>query len=424
MFIDYAKIYIKGGDGGDGMVAYRREKFVPLGGPAGGDGGHGGSVILVGEQSLSTLADFKYKRHYKAERGRNGENKSMTGASGSDLILKVPLGTVVRDAEGNILTDIFEQGQRFLAAKGGRGGRGNCRFANSNNKGPAYAEKGEPGEELYIVLELKLMADVGLIGLPNAGKSTLLARTTAARPKIANYPFTTLEPGLGVVRLDEENSFVMADLPGLIEGAASGVGLGHRFLRHAERNRVLVHVLDMSELAARPPLESFQLINDELALYKEDFLKRPMVIAANKQDMPGAAENLAELREALGEKYEIFPISALTGEGVQPLLWRVKQLVDETPPLPIQQPVAEQVRRTVVREEAPFVISRDADGIWQVGGRRVEKLVSMTDLENDDAVLRMQRIFVQMGLEDALLEAGVQPGDTVNIAGNEFDYVE
>lgn len=423
MFVDYAKIFIKAGDGGNGMVAYRREKYVPLGGPAGGDGGNGGSVILEGSSALSTLADFKYRRHYKGERGRNGEAKNMHGAAGEDLLLKVPLGTVVRNEQGDILADISEEGQRFMVAKGGRGGRGNCRFSSGLNKAPAYAENGEPGEEINIVLELKLMADVGLIGLPNAGKSTLLSKATAARPKIAAYPFTTLEPGLGVVRLDEETSFVMADLPGLIEGAASGVGLGHRFLRHAERNRVLVHVLDMSELAERSPQESFELINEELSLYKEDFLQRPMVIAANKQDMPGAVENLAELRKQVGSKYEIFPISALTGEGVEPLLWRVKQLVDETPQLPIQQPV-EEVRHTVVRAEEPFEIVRDEFGVWQVGGKRVEKLVMMTDLANDDAVLRMQRIFIKMGLEEALLEAGVQPGDSVNIAGNEFEYVE
>ena len=423
MFVDYAKIYIKAGDGGDGMVAFRREKYVPLGGPAGGDGGRGGSIIFVGDSAFSTLSDFKYRRHYKAERGGNGQAKSMHGAAGADLELHVPTGTVIRTESGDFLADISVDGQRFLAAKGGRGGRGNCRFATGKDKAPQYAEKGEPGEELTLVLELKLIADAGLIGLPNAGKSTLLSRVSAAQPKIANYPFTTLEPNLGVVRLDEENSFVIADLPGLIEGAASGIGLGHRFLRHAERNRVLIHVLDMSEFAERPAAESFRLINEELSLYQEDFLRRPMVIAANKMDMPGAVENLAAFQREIGEDYAVFPISALTGEGLEPLLWHVKQVLDETPVLPWQPP-AEEVRITRVREEEPFVIERDADGIWQVGGERVEKLVRMTDLANDDAVLRMQRIFVRMGLEDALLAAGVQPGDTVCIAGNEFEYAE
>ena len=423
MFADYAKIYIKAGDGGDGAVAFRREKFVPLGGPAGGDGGHGGSVIVVGDKGLSTLLDYKYKRHYKAPRGVNGMNKSMTGASGGDLLLRVPAGTVIRDENGAFLADISQDGQRFVAAAGGRGGRGNIRFANHNDKAPAYAEKGEPGPERWLVLELKLIADVGLIGLPNAGKSTLLTQVSAARPKIADYPFTTTVPNLGVVAVDEDNSFVMADLPGLIEGAAHGVGLGHRFLRHAERNRVLVHVLDMSGLSQRSPMDSFRLINEELSLYKEDFLSRPMLVAANKMDMPEAQEQLAQFKRELGLEYEVFPISALNGQGVQPLLWRVLQLLQQTPPPPVET-AADPVRHTVVREEEAFLIHKDEYGVWQVTGQRIEKLVAMTDLANDDAVLRMQRIFVKLGLEDALRQAGVGEGDSVCIAGNEFEYTQ
>ncbi len=423
MFADYAKIYLKAGDGGNGAVAFRREKYVPLGGPAGGDGGRGGHIIFRGDPMLTTLMDFKYKRHYKAERGKDGMNKNMTGANGADMLLLVPCGTIIRKEDGTQLADISQPGQEFVAAKGGRGGRGNVRFANGKEKAPAYAENGEPGQEMYVVLELKLIADIGLVGLPNAGKSTLLARTTAATPKIANYPFTTLAPNLGVVQLDEENSFVMADLPGLIEGAASGIGLGHRFLRHAERNRVLIHVLDMSEFAVKPPAESFRLINEELSLYRTDLLQRPMVIAANKVDMPGAEENLAALRQELGDTYEIFPISALTGQGVQPLLWRVKELLAEAPPIYLEDN-KDEVRYTVVREEEPFQIQQEEEGFWRVGGPRVEKLVSMTDLNNDDAVLRMQRLFIKMGLEDALREAGVQPGDTVCIGENEFEYEE
>ncbi len=423
MFCDYVKIFVKAGDGGDGAVAFRREKYVPLGGPAGGDGGRGASIILVGDSALSTLNDFKYRRHYKAPRGANGMSKNMNGAWGEDMRLLVPLGTIVKDEAGNFLADISHAGQEFVAAKGGRGGRGNVRFANGKDKAPAYAEKGEPGQERTLILELKLIADVGLIGLPNAGKSTLLSKISAAQPKIANYPFTTLEPNLGMVRLDDETSFVVADLPGLIEGASSGIGLGHRFLRHAERNRILIHVLDLSEYATRSPYESFMLINEELSLYKEDFLSRPMLIAANKADMPGFGENLAELQNKIGDKYEIFSISALTGEGIKPLLWRVKELLDEIPIMPYI-PQTEVVKNTVVRAEEPFVIEKDANGIWQVTGERVEKLVQMTDLNNDDAVLRMQRIFVKMGLENALCEAGVEPGDTVSIAGNEFEYAE
>ncbi len=423
MFADYAKIYIKAGDGGNGAVAFRREKFVPLGGPAGGDGGNGGSVIFRADQRLSTLADYKYRRHYKAERGQDGMSKNMAGARGADLILAVPPGTVVRDESGAIIADINKDGQEVLLAKGGKGGRGNSHFSRGSDKAPHYSEQGEPGQELNIILELKLIADVGLIGLPNAGKSTLLSKISAATPKIADYPFTTLEPNLGVVRLDEETGFVAADLPGLIEGAAHGVGLGHRFLRHAERNRVLIHVLDISDFAERPAAESFGLINRELSVYRADFLSRPMVVAANKIDMPGAEANLAALQAEIGKDYEIFPISALTGQGLQPLLWRVAELLREAPPITIQQP-AEETRHTVVRREAPFVIRQDEAGIWQVGGARVEKAVLMTDLENEDAVLRMQRIFIKMGLEDALVAAGVQPGDTVNIAGSEFEYQE
>lgn len=423
MLCDYTKIFIKAGDGGNGAVAFRREKFVPLGGPAGGDGGRGASVTLVGDKSLSTLNDFKYRRHYKAERGENGMAKSMHGAYGEDLYLHVPAGVVVKDEDGNFLADIFEEGQELMVAKGGRGGRGNSRFSNRREKAPAYAENGEPGEEITLVFELKLIADVGLIGLPNAGKSTLLSKISAATPKIADYPFTTLEPNLGVVRLDDECSFVVADLPGLIEGAASGIGLGHRFLRHAERNRVLVHVLDLSDFATRTPYESFKMINEELTLYKEDFSKRPMIVAANKSDMPGYEENLAELKKNIGDDYEIYPISALTGEGMQSLLWRIKVILAETPIVPYIPPT-EVVKNTVVRAEDPFTIIQDDNGVWQVSGIRVEKLVAMTDLANDDAVLRMQRIFVKMGLENALREAGVNPGDTVCIADNAFEYAE
>ncbi|MDO4582407.1 MAG: GTPase ObgE [Bacillota bacterium] len=424
MFCDYAKIYVKGGDGGNGAVAFRREKYVPLGGPAGGDGGRGGSVVFVGDKSLTTLADFKYRRHYKAERGANGMAKGMHGAYGEDMLISVPAGTVIRDADGKLLADITADGQRLVAAKGGRGGRGNIRFASGRDKAPAYAENGEPGEELWLILELKLIADVGLIGLPNAGKSTLLSRVTAATPKIAAYPFTTLEPNLGMVRLDDESSFVIADLPGLIEGAASGIGLGHRFLRHAERNRVLVHVLDMSEFAARAAAESFELINEELSLYRENFLQRPMLVAANKMDMPGAEDNLAEFSRRYADKYRIFPVSALSGDGLPQLLWALKEQLEAAPMIEPALDGGEQTRHTLVRAGQPFDIERDEDGVWQVSGARVEKLVAMTDLDNEDAVLRMQRIFVKMGLEEALIEAGVEPGDTVSICGREFEYSE
>lgn len=424
MFYDYVQIYIKAGDGGNGIVAFRREKYVPMGGPAGGDGGRGGHVIFVGDHSLHTLIDFKYRQHYKASRGVNGQNKNMHGAAGEDLRLRVPLGTLIRNQDGQIIADIVDDGQEVIIARGGRGGRGNSRFATNRQKAPTVAENGEPGEELNLVLELKLLADVGLIGLPNAGKSTLLSKVTAATPKIANYPFTTLAPNLGVVDLDGESSFVIADLPGLIEGAATGIGLGHRFLRHAERTRLLLHVLDMAPSEQRTPLQALDIINEELRLYREDFLNRPMLIVANKMDMPGADENLTELKQKIGDKHEIFSISALTGDGLQPLLWRIAQILAQLPKTEPLHDKKEQLRHTVVSAEEPFVITPDENSVWVVSGTRVEKLVAMTDLENDDAVRRMQHIFIKMGLEEALIKAGVAAGDTVRIGNNEFEYAE
>ena len=420
MFHDYVKINVKGGDGGNGLMAFRREKYVPLGGPAGGDGGRGGHVILEGDANLRTLTDFKYRRHYKAERGGHGGAKNKSGATAPDLLLKTPLGTVVRDEEGRQLADIVQQGQRVTLAQGGRGGRGNSSFASGKHKAPEFAEKGEPGQERWLVLELKLLADAGLIGLPNAGKSTLLSRVSAARPHIAAYPFTTLTPQLGVVSLNEQQEFVLADLPGLIEGAAAGIGLGHRFLRHAERCRVLVQVLDMSPLSGSDPAHDFSVIQEELRLYKTAFSSRPLIIAANKMDMPGAEEQLQSLSTALSAAYAIYPISALTGEGLPELLRAIAQLLQETPPVHLE--TTEEIRHTVIKAEPPFIIEHEAEGLWQVNGMRVEKLVAMTDLDNDEAVRRMQRIFINMGLEDALLAAGVQAGDTVKIAGRQFEY--
>ncbi|MCL1816679.1 MAG: GTPase ObgE [Clostridiales bacterium] len=422
MFHDYVKINIKAGDGGNGLVAFRREKYVPLGGPSGGNGGRGGHVIIEGDGNLKTLIDFKYRRHYKADKGGNGGPKNMTGATADDLVLKTPLGTVVRDEDGQQLADIVLDGQQAVVAYGGRGGRGNSSFATAKHKAPQIAEKGEGGQERWLTLELKLLADVGLIGLPNAGKSTLLARVSAAQPKIADYPFTTLTPNLGMVRLDNELEFVLADLPGLIEGAATGIGLGHRFLRHAERCRVLLQVLDMSTLELSDPVHDFRVIQDELRIYKESFATRPLLIAANKMDMPGAKEHLSKLQNSLGKEYEIFPISALSGQGLAELLWRMVRLLEEAPP-PVLE-TAEEIRHTVVRAEEPFSISLDTCGIWQVSGQRVEKLVDMTDLENDEALLRMQRIFISMGLEEALCNAGVIAGDTVEIAGHQFEYAD
>ena len=425
MFHDYSKIMIKAGDGGNGMVAFRREKYVPMGGPAGGDGGRGGSIYMRGCATLHTLIDFKYRRHYKAERGENGMSKNCFGAAGEDMYLDVPLGTVVRDEKGNMIADITCDGQVVLVAKGGRGGRGNTRFVTRADSAPHIAENGEPGEEKTLILELKVLADVGLIGMPNAGKSTLISRVTAAQPKIANYPFTTLTPNLGVAYpIPGEDGFVIADLPGLIEGVSSGIGLGHRFLRHAERTRVMVHVLDMSEYSDRDPLKDFEIINEELRLYKQNFMARPQLIAANKMDTEGSAERLEQLREYIGDRYPIYPISALTGEGVQELLMAVYNTLLTAPPIEEEAPPQEDVRVTVVRDEAPFVIEEEEPGVWRVTGKRIENLVQLTNLDNEDALMRMQRTIVQMGLEDALRAKGVEPGDTVCILDVEFEYAE
>lgn len=421
MFYDQAKIYVKGGDGGNGIVAFRREKYVPEGGPSGGDGGSGGNIVFEADEGLRTLVDFRYQRHYKADRGEHGQSKNMHGANAPDLVVRVPVGTVVKDAEtGGFLADLTVHGQRELMAKGGRGGRGNARFANAANKAPGFSEKGEPGEERWVALELKVLADVGLIGFPSVGKSTLISVVSAAKPKIAEYHFTTLTPNLGVVRVDDGRSFVMADIPGLIEGAHAGAGLGHDFLRHVERTRVLVHVLDISGSEGRDPLEDFKVINNELALYNPVLAGRPQVIAANKIDLPGAEENLERLRASLGRDYEIFPMSAAIGEGVQPLVYRLAGMLDEIEETP---PLTEAERVVRVDDGPRFTVDRE-DGVFVVAGKEIERHYAMTDFNNEEAVKRFQRIIKLMGIEDELRRQGAKEGDTVRIKELEFDFVE
>jgi len=420
MFVDEAVIEVKAGDGGNGCVAFRREKYVPFGGPAGGDGGRGGDVILYVDPALNTLYRFTRRRHFRAGRGQHGRGKNQHGASGETLRIPVPPGTVVRDsATGQILADLVEPGEEVVVAKGGRGGRGNARFATSTNQAPRIAENGEPGEERTLKLELKLLADVGLVGKPNAGKSTLLAAVSAARPKIAPYPFTTLQPYLGVVVLDERTDFVMADLPGLIEGASQGKGLGHEFLRHVERTRLLIHILDG---AAEDPLEDFAAINAELAAFGHGLAEKPQIVALNKMDLPEARERWPQVRDALAaEGYEALPISGLTREGVRDLLWRAAQRLAELPREPIltrQVPVFR-----LEDDERVFWVEREEDG-WRVHGRRVERLAAMTPFELDEAVYRFQRALEAMGVTDALREAGVQPGDTVYIGEKELVWEE
>jgi len=419
LFVDTAKIYVKAGDGGNGAIAFRREKYVPRGGPAGGDGGRGGDVVFVADEGLRTLMDFRYQRHFKAKRGENGRNKNQHGADAEDLLVRVPVGTLIYDEQtGRLLADMTEHGQRVVVAKGGRGGRGNSRFATTKNPAPYISENGEPGEERWLLLELKLLADVGLIGFPSVGKSTLLASVSAARPKIADYHFTTLSPNLGVVDLGDGRSFVLADLPGLIEGAHQGVGLGHEFLRHAERTRCLIHVIDMAATEGRDPVEDYHLINKELALYSPALARRPQVVAANKMDVPAAAEHLDRFRWEVPD-VPIFPISAATGEGVRALMSAVAEMLLRLPePEPF---VPTEAELFAPEEEAPFAVRKE-NGIFVVSGQQVEKLVKMTNFQHHDSVLRFARIIRKMGIEEALLEQGVEEGDTVQIGDRQFEF--
>jgi GTP-binding protein len=425
MFVDQVKIYVKGGDGGNGAVSFRREKYVPLGGPAGGDGGRGGDVVFVVDEGLRTLVDFRYQRHFKAPRGENGRNKGQHGAGAEDLVVRVPPGTtVVDDDTGEVIADLVENGQRAVIAKGGRGGRGNMRFATAANPAPHIAENGEPGQERYVTLELKLIADVGLVGYPSVGKSTLLASVTAARPKIAEYHFTTLTPNLGVVDLGDR-SFVMADLPGLIEGAHQGVGLGHQFLRHVERTRLIIHVIDMAAVDGRDPYEDYKQINEELRLYNLKLEERPQIVAANKMDLPGAAENLRRFKELVPD-VKVYEISAATKQGVQELMYAVADLLDTLPDKPTVEEVAEVEERVVFRAEpepVPFEITKEGD-VFVVSGEKMEKLVRMTNLNSYDSIQRFARMMRNMGVDDALRKQGAQDGDTVRIGDFEFEFVE
>lgn len=422
MFYDKAKVYVKGGDGGNGAVAFRREKYVPLGGPSGGDGGRGGSIYFIADEGLRTLVDFRYQRHYKGNRGEHGQGKGMHGRNAEDTFVRVPVGTVIRDFDtGELLVDMTEDGQQAEIAAGGRGGRGNARFANATNKAPRISEKGEPGQERWVSLELKLLADVGLVGFPNAGKSTLISRISAAKPKIADYPFTTLVPNLGVVRMPDGDSFVVADIPGLIEGAHQGAGLGHEFLRHVERTRVLIHVVDMAGSEGRDPLEDFKAINKELEAYNPDLAHRPQVVAANKMDLAGATENLQRLKHALGEETEVFPISAVTGEGIEPLLFKVAgTLAVAEPPKPIARD-AEKVTRVAA---APRFTVQKEEGVYIVAGKEIERHYAMTDFNNEDAIKRFLRIVKVMGIEDELRKQGAKNGDAVRIGDLVFDFVD
>jgi len=434
MFYDHTKIYVKAGNGGDGSIHFRREKFVPFGGPDGGDGGRGGSVYIEATSNLNTLIDYRYRQHFKASSGVAGARQKMHGAKGEDVTLLVPCGTVIRDAETNeLIADLVDEGQLVMVARGGRGGLGNVHFATATHQAPREAQRGEPGEERWLLLELRLVADVGLVGYPNAGKSTLLSVVTAAAPKIADYPFTTLSPNLGVVTIGQpgsgdEFSFVLADIPGLIEGAAQGVGLGHEFLRHIQRTRLLIHLLDGAAFES-DLWQNFQAINQELREYDERLATRPQIVVLNKMDLPEAQERWPALKakvEAAG--YPAFAISAVTHQGTSELMQYAAQRLQE-----IQQEEAERAAAQAISDvegpvlrpkpEDAFSITREK-GVYIVRGKRVERTVNMTNLESEESMDRLQVTLAKMGVTSALEEAGVKVGDKVRFGKIELVWGE
>ncbi|MFD1433631.1 GTPase ObgE [Kroppenstedtia eburnea] len=423
MFVDKVKVFVKGGDGGNGMVAFRREKYEPRGGPAGGDGGRGGDVVFQVDEGLRTLMDFRYRKQFKADRGEHGRSKSQHGRGADSLVVKVPPGTVVVDADtGEVIADLTRQEQTAVIARGGRGGRGNIRFSSSKNPAPHVAENGEPGVERWVELELKLLADAGLVGYPSVGKSTLLSAVSAARPKVGAYHFTTIHPNLGVVETEDGRSFVMADLPGLIEGAHTGVGLGHQFLRHVERTRVLVHVVDMAGSEGRDPYEDWLQINEELRLYRKELADRPQIVAANKMDLPEAKENLERFKAAIDGKVSVFPVSSATREGLRELLYAVADRLDALPDEPLEE--GEEEERKIYRSpaaEEPFRVRRENE-LFVVEGERVEKLVKMTNFQYDESIRRFAHTLKRMGVDDALRKKGAKEGDTIRIGEMEFDF--
>lgn len=424
-FIDRTRIEVKAGNGGHGKAAFRREKFVPKGGPAGGDGGRGADVVLKVDPNMNTLLYFRYHRKFQGDNGENGDIKNQYGRNAAPCIVKVPPGTVVKDeATGEIIADLTADGQEFVAAKGGRGGRGNAKFANAKNRAPSFAEFGEPGETKNLFLELKLLADVGLVGYPSVGKSSLVSAVSAAKPEIAAYHFTTLTPVLGVVQTDYEQSFVMADIPGLIEGAADGAGLGHDFLRHVERTKLILHLVDASGLEGRDPVEDYHSINGELVKYSDRLARRTQILVANKMDLPEAQANYPRLAElARREGIKIFPVSAVTRSGLKELIDYVGEALANYVPEPETQ---SEVKVYTAAEEDPdkITITRNDAGDFIVGGPALEKLVSMTNFTNDEALRRFQYIWRIKGIDEKLKRRGIKEGMTVHIGDHEFEYRE
>lgn len=425
MFIDRAKIYIKSGDGGSGCVSFRHLKYKAKAGIDGGDGGKGGDVVFKTDEGLRTLIDFHYRRHHRAQKGAHGEGDNKNGRKGEDMILRVPPGTVIKDEDNNIIYDLTESGEEVVIAKGGRGGRGNTKFITSTRRAPSFAEKGEPGDEKWIILELKLLADVGIIGYPNVGKSTLISHISAAKPKIADYPFTTLTPNLGVVSLSDSRSFIAADVPGLIEGAHLGKGLGQDFLRHIDRTSVLIHLIDLSSSEGRDPLKDFEIINDELKFYDPKLFERPQIVAGNKIDLPSAKENISKVEKYFSEKgYPFFPISAVTGEGIDKLIYKTAEMLDGIKPKEKPEPekkISHKIISYAKEDESSFNIFKEGK-IFVVKGKGIERMIAMTNFDNDDAVEYLQYRFDKLNLEKKLFEAGARDGDMIKIGEMTFDF--
>ena len=423
MFSDIAKIFVKAGDGGNGAVTFHREKYVAAGGPDGGDGGRGGSVILVADKGINTLSDFRYKRKYVAENGENGKDSNRNGKNGRDLEIRVPAGTLVREAEsGLVVCDLRQDGQRERVARGGTGGWGNAHFATATRQVPKFAKSGMPGEEYNLNLELKLIADVGLLGFPNVGKSTFLSMVSDARPKIANYHFTTLAPNLGVVDFGDGGGFVVADIPGIIEGAHEGVGLGHEFLRHVERTRILLHIVDVSGIEGRDPLEDFATINSELKQYSEKLAQKPQIVLANKADIPGFEENFEIFRKALEQEgYTVFPISAATKQGIREVLSEVRRSLSELP-----EEEDEEYERFIPSDitQSDVITVTKTEDAYEVEGLRVQKIVGSTNFDDYESMQYFQRSLIKAGVIQKLEEAGIEEGDTVRMYGIEFDFVK
>lgn len=424
MFIDEVKMKLVASKGGDGCTSFRREKYVPMGGPDGGSGGKGGDIVFLVDDSLTTLIDLKFHKIMKAEKGENGKGKNMRGKNAPDVIIKVPAGTTIYDEDtGLVLADLTKNGESVVVAHGGRGGRGNTAFATHEKPAPSFSELGEPGEIRYIKCELKVIADVGLVGMPSVGKSTLLASVSSANPKIAAYHFTTLSPNLGVVTLKDRRTFILADLPGMIEGASEGVGLGTKFLKHASRTRILAHVIDMAGTEGRDPIKDYEIIRKEIVSYSDALAKKKEIVVANKMDMPEFEENLKKFKERYPDK-EIFPISAMNHEGLEPLLTHLRDVLDKIGEEKLYQD--EEYESTIVykfQNEKPYTITKE-DGIWILKGEEIEKLFKMTRFTEDEAVTRFARKLKGMGIDDELERLGAKPGDEVQILDYIFEWKE